>query len=455
MGVLFAFLLLLLVMLYLTYKTQKNDFLNPATLMIFGYIITTICSLYTAQKWKSDISLFVVFLILMGLFFFIISGILVNQMKPIRLKNAQSNAMIVEQLDNLTKTSVMKTIVVIAVCFVMTYFIYKDVLRVAYVDFKSWGNLLYNYKSNVSEYGMSFLARMGFAFTKGFAFVYLFLFMNRFSVNKKILGKEGLVKLIYLGPCIIFCVQSLMTGGRISIIMLIFAGLVYAALIKYYRTRTKWHPSIRNIFKYICFAILILLGFYYVQEMIGRMQGENSIIDYITMYLGGSIDLFSQYIRDPQGHQHYIETLAGVISNGQKYLGIFTDVAFVTGHEFRYSATGVLIGNTYTGFRSYYNDMGLFGVFLFSSILGLFFTYFYNSIMSYNILSRFKVIAIVIYASLIYCIPFHFFTDYFFTKISVGGLYDIIFIIIAVFVVYSKSNFKVPLKRNECLYEKN
>ena len=450
MGIIFALLLLLLTILYFTYQIQKNDFINPATLMIFGYIITAICSLYTAPKWKSDISIFVVSLILMGLFFFISAGILVNQIKPIKFKNARFDTIIVEQLDNLAKTAVIKTIIVIAVCLLMTYFIYRDVLRIAYIDFKSWGNILYNYKSNVSEYGMGFAARMGFAITKGFALVYLFLFINRFSVNKKILGKEGFIKLFYLVPCIIFCVQSLMIGGRISIIMLILAGLVYAALIKYYRTRMKWHPSIRNIFKYICFVILLLLGFYYVQEMIGRMQGENSIIDYITMYLGGSIDLFSQYIRDPQGHQHYVETLAGVINNAQKYLGIFTDIDFTTVHEFRYSATGVLIGNTYTGFRSYYNDMGLFGIFIFSSILGLFFTYFYNSIMSYNILSRVKVSAIVIYASLIYCVPFHFFTDYFFTKISIGGLYDIIFIMFAVFIVFSKSSFKISsLKRNE------
>lgn len=48
-------------------------------------------------------------------------------------------------------------------------------MRIAYSDFKSWGNKVYNYKINKDNYAMSGLGKRAGKMTKASAYIYLFV----------------------------------------------------------------------------------------------------------------------------------------------------------------------------------------------------------------------------------------------------------------------------------------
>ena len=175
------------------------------------------------------------------------------------------------------------------------------------------------------------------------------------------------------------------------------------------------------------------------------MQQSEGPIDYLTTYLGGSYDLFSQYLRENRSsNRQVIETLSGVVDNLQRYFGMLKNVEFSIYPEFRRAQTGVLIGNTYTGFRNYYNDLGIVGVLIFSWLLGFLFSFVYRSIVLMKRFSVMKVTLIIAYSTYLYCILFHFFADYFYLKISVGMVIETILLMACTYFVYGR---KIKLGR--------
>lgn len=172
----------------------------------------------------------------------------------------------------------------------------------------------------------------------------------------------------------------------------------------------------------------------------GRQQESLGVLDYVATYLGGSFDLFSQYMRETRGAFKGYESFSGVVDNLQSYFGVLKNVTIVTSHEFRNAATGVTIGNTYTGFRNYYNDYGIFGVCILSNMLAVIFSSTYTRIKRLNRVKQGDLVLIVFYSTQIFCMPFHFFTDYFFPRISLNMVIDFMLIVILTCFVFNKKD---------------
>lgn len=435
-------LIFLLILLFAVWESKK-DLLSPSFLLLVGYIITTICSIYNAERWKSDISGYMLFIVSLGIISFIVGEEVAGKIKPLR-----SYVELPERNNDLTsfvwKASTFRCLCMTVICIVSTFIVYKEVVRIAYLNFREWGNLLYNFKENLGDNSMNSAARIGMRLTKSIAYISAFLLMNNLT-EKKDNRRNLLVDIIYMGSIITYVVQSLLTGSRIAVIMILVGMMFLYLTLRYIKSGYKVHINIKRIIQAAMGITIICILFFNVQELVGRMQQSEGTLDYLTTYLGGSFDLFSQYLRENRhSNRQVVETLSGVVDNLQRYFGMLKNVEFSIYPEFRRAQTGVLIGNTYTGFRNYYNDLGIVGVFIFSWLLGFLFSFVYRSIVLMKRFSVMKVTLIIAYSTYLYCILFHFFTDYFYLKISVGMVIETILLIACTYFVYGR---KIKLGR--------
>lgn len=430
-------MLLLLFLLLIFVWESKKDLMSPAFLLIIGYIITTVCSIYNVERWNSNISAYMLFIVAVGIISFICGEEVASKVKPLNgLKISE------ERNKDLThyvfSASTFRCVCLSIICIVITYVVYNEVVRIAYINFRDWGNLLYNFKENIGENQMNSVARLGMRLTKSIAFISAFLLMNNMTECKE--NRRGFLSIItYLIPIITYIIQSLMTGSRIAVIMLV-VGLCFINLtLKYIKSGYKVKINITRFVKIVSAVTIGCVLFYNIQELVGRQQESNGVIDYICTYLGGSYDLFSQFLRENHNSGRLvIETFSGIVDNLQRYFGLMKNTQFSIYPEFRYSQTGILIGNTYTGFRNYYNDFGLFGVILLSFLLGYLFTIVYRSLLLTRRFNMFRIGLLITYSTYLYCILFHFFTDYFYLKFSVGMVIEIIFLFSCVLIVFGK-----------------
>ncbi len=435
-------LIFLLILLFTVWESKK-DLLSPSFLLIAGYIITTICSLYNVERWKSDISGYMLFIVSLGIISFVVGEEVAGKIKPLR-----RFTVLPKRNNDLTsfvwKASTFRCLCLAVICVASTFIVYNEVVRIAYLNFREWGNLLYNFKENLGDNSMNSAARIGMRLTKSVAFISAFLLMNNLT-EKKENRRNLLGEISYMVSIITYVIQSLMTGSRIAVIMLLVGMIFLYLTLKYIKSGYKVDINIKRIIQAVVGIAIICILFFSVQEMVGRMQQSEGPIDYLTTYLGGSYDLFSQYLRENRNsNRQVVETLSGVVDNLQRYFGTLKNIEFSIYPEFRRAQTGILIGNTYTGFRNYYNDLGIVGVILFSWLLGFLFSFVYRSIVLMKRFSVMKITLFIAYSTYLYCILFHFFTDYFYLKISVGMVIETMLLIACTIFVFGK---KVKLGR--------
>ena len=316
-------------------------------------------------------------------------------------------------------------------------------VRIAYSDFKSWGNIVYNYKINKVNYAMSGLGKWAGKITKACAYVYLFVFANNMTNTEKFKLKNITRNFMYLLPGLFYCVQQLMLGARIGVIGFMISVVFSVGICQWIKYKKLYKINIVSLIKGFVIAVVVCISFFKIKELVGRQQESLGVVDYVATYLGGSFDLFSQYVREGRESFKGYESFSGIIDNLQSYFGMLKHITIVTSHEFRNAATGVTIGNTYTGFRNYYNDYGIFGVCLLSNLLALIFSGVYGKIKRLNNLKRKDMVIIIIYATQIFCMPFHFFTDYFFPRISLNMVMDFGLIGIVTCFVFNKNDLSI------------
>lgn len=436
---LLVFFVLTIVLLYITFEVSNKDILSPGVLLLLGYLAATVFGIYNVERWKTNISDFMLIVVSLGIMFFVIGDVLGRKIRihPSKTKNNISSM----QLKNLEgKQGLIKLAFVSLLCLLFTYLVWKEMVRIAYADFKSWENIVYNYKINKANYAMSGLGKWAGKLTKASAYVYLLVFANNITQSEKFKLKNIKKNITYLIPGAFYCVQQLILGARIGVIGFMVSIAFSIGICRWIKYRKVYKINISTLIKGFVGAMVICVCFFKIKELVGRQQESLGVLDYVATYLGGSFDLFSQYMRETRGAFKGYESFSGVVDNLQSYFGVLKNVTIVTSHEFRNATTGVTIGNTYTGFRNYYNDYGIFGVCILSNILAVIFSSTYARIKRLNRVKQGDLVLIVFYSTQIFCMPFHFFTDYFFPRISLNMAIDFMLIVILTCFVFNKKD---------------
>lgn len=421
--VILLYIFLLLCIVLLSIKLSRGDYFNLTLIFLAGYLLSAICCLYNVTTWGVDLHLKTIIILFLGMIAFMCGcyiGKRVRRKSVVRV-DIQNNLLDMIQYGE----GKWKLFVVIIFDICMVLLLYRDIVRIASVNMVSWGNLFYNFRSNLGndnlDVGYSTVVNMGLRITKPLAYIYAAIFAER-VVNPK--NKSSIInRIAYLIPVAIYAFQVILQGYRIQLVALIIA-LIFD-LFFFFQIVYEWKARINfKIAARICmFFILVCIGFYYVKFFIGKLQESNGVVAYVTNYFGGSLQLFDMYLENPSTKGY--ETFAALVDSLKKF-GLFNGIETVVQHEYRSASTGVYIGNVYTGFRNYYNDYGIIGVVLFSALYGYIFSKWYQILKTRRVWKFDSVFSFLLYSYFLYTVVFHFFTDYFFALMGVGWCVNIL-----------------------------
>lgn len=435
------YILFLLILVLISFKITKGDYFNLSFIFIAGYFLSALCCLYNFTLWNVSVGAYTIFVLISGIFFFILGSSLGNLVGNKKNDTNKFSTSIYTVISNGSGYLKLAVVIFIDICVVIL--LYRDIVRIANINMVSWGNLFYNFRSNLGNEALSanynIFVNIGLRLTKPFAYIYLVIFFsNIFSPDCQ---KTKFQKGIYALPVLIYGVQVLLQGYRVQLIALIVAA--FFCVFFFNQINNGWQGRIK--FKYIwrisLAVAIICIGFYYVKFFIGKLQESNGVLEYITNYLGGPVQLFDMYLNNPVNNGH--ETFAAMVESLNRAFGMFEGIPTVVQHEHRSASTGVYIGNVYTAFRNYYNDFGIVGTAFFSMLLGYIFSYWYAVIKKTKNWTVNRLFGFTFYASLLYVIVFHFFTDYFFCLIGLGWLVNAIIFYLLIICMFK---FKISIR---------
>lgn len=425
-------LVLLAVMILLSYYAFRQDLFSVSFLIYVGYFFSAIAAVYNSLIWGMDISAQLITILCIGWFGFFIAEFLVKRViykKSFSLEYTGDRELHTINVQGIT------LVVIIAINLIITLLLYKEVSRIAGEGSVATGNLVTNFKLNVSEKPVSSLVTQLVKFTKGTGYILLLVFINNLVSEAKLSKKALMKNIVLLIPGIIYCAQCFMKGGRFNAIAFIIGAIFLYYFLMQYKHNWKYKIPLKTLLCIVVLLIVIVYSFWFFREFVGRTS-DAGLIEYITKYIGGSYELFDLYLENPLSKGW--ETFGYMLESINKIFG--SNIPVTTYHEFRSSHTGILIGNVYTGMRNYYNDFGYMGVF----VLSFAFSTIYNVI--YCKLARTKNIykhsfLLIFYATIIYAVVYHFFAEYFLARISVGYIIEVIVMYICYLVI-----FKIKIK---------
>lgn len=425
--------LLLAMAWYLVLKFAKNDCFDIMSVLLFGYLVSAVCCLYNVKLWNVQLHLYTIFVLSCG---FISMGVGVGLGNKIgKTRQSEKEKSLFRVLERGYDT--LKVSCVILFCLIITLLLLKEIIDIANVYHRAGLSTIVTYRRNLADASLhvshSIIVNFGMRVTKVIAYIYLLLFVSSFF--KKQLVNQCQFRWLYLLPVILHSAQCIVRGVRIPILSVIVAAVFMFYFLYKYTKQWKGHINVQKIGKILVFGVITCIAFYYAKFFIGKMQESNGVIGYVTNYLGGSLQLFDMYLVDPEYPAGLHETFAGLV-NSLKSFGLFRGIGTVVQHEYRSASTGVYIGNIYTGFRNYYNDYGIIGMMILSIIFGFLFSCWYSWLKTIKNWNTNKVFALILYSFFIYCVVFHFFTDYFYSLIAIGWFINIIIMYILCRIVF-------------------
>ena len=411
----------------------NNDILRPSIGMIFFFIISISAAMLNIRTWHYEMTFMCFICIFISTIIYSVIDFIVN----VIIKNNRK----IFKLD-LIKISKLKFLICVLMMLISSYMYYRDIRYIGAANgvTGNWHDII-NFYRNTSMLGkldinVSSLASNMFLFSTSLAYFYLYIFVQNLAVNFKY--KANYLNLI---PLSIFCINSILTGGRMPIIRLLIGG-IFGYLFFYYYSKRKKRFSIKIYLRLIIIGVGGLLGFSAISSLVGRNY-NGSILYYITSYLGGSIPLFDLFLEKPVTHLVFgYETFPSVLSFLKRNFNILPNVVILVNKEFR-SLNGLQIGNVYTALRAYIADFGYVGMVLLTAIHSLFYSLFYKCIKTKSNFNKKISMKILIYMYMIHAVYLMSVDDRFYSDlVSINTLKIIFFFYIIRYYLVSFNYMK-------------
>lgn len=352
-------------LLIVSFFISNKDIISPPVILCAVYVLSISSAMYNIAAWRINLSEEAVLYISSGMISFCIISFITHKRFAY-----YTPTKILDTIILIPKSKLLFALLISIIC----YILYVREINSFVGSFGSDYSLAMQQFREEFSYGdmkLSFVANQAIKVLSAIAFVYIFIISNNISTNK-----SWKYKLLYLVPVVLLCHASLKSGVRAMSIQIFTMFLVFIIFFK----RKYGHYDNKKVVKYILYigggSVLFLIAFSAIRYFVGR-QNDSDIMEYLTAYIGGSIQLFDLYLQSP----NEVDTLGletfGAFYNNLVKLGIIDGKEQVMHMEFRYS-NGILLGNVYTSFRAFHHDLGYWGIILFSAIEGFFFTYYYE-----------------------------------------------------------------------------
>ena len=410
----YVMLVLFFLITILVYIKAKGDILQPSVIFSAMYTFSILCAALNKDYWGINLSLKTFFIIVLGGLEFIIISFLIdyyykrkNENKKIELSQREVSQTRVIKIEK------WKIALIIIYSIIVIILLILNVLSIAseFGEFSNFSEALTIFRQNTSYESNTSLSRIVSLLLKPLlaaAYICLFVYIKNIIYKEGKMIKKIFTESIYLLPVLAFIIQSLAQSNRGSILRIAIAGFVMFVIVWYQKENWKRKISFKAILILVLVACIGLTMFYFSATLVGRKISKN-LIQYVTMYCGGSIQCLDLYIEDPVEKSSIFgyETFTYLIRNLQDYAGLELEEVPTTHLEWRRS-NGVLVGNVYTSYRRWIQDFGYIGMILLQAGVAIFYNVYYNKMKySKNKSSTVNDLALLTYAYLAYPLFIH------------------------------------------------
>lgn len=379
MNYLFVLWIGLIVLCAQSFIMSGRDVFAPSVIFTGVFVISTSFTLANYQNWDIDYSWKSCAIILFGNFIYVISEKIVSSIKktvPVSSINSNGNC-------DFTPLTVQPCVVLVFSIFsVVSIFLYYLEINRIVSDFGINGmSSLAAFKDlaaagKISENGVNFWVSQMLKITEASGFVFLYVILqNRF------LASQNTTNSLIFVPVFCLVAYCILASNRYQIL-----SIVVFILISSYILRNQKYNWTRNISSQYIRIGLITISialplFYFSISLIGRIT-EKSMFEYISLYAGGSIQHFNQYVQSP--------TEASSTWGEETFVGLHTilwKLGFIPEQpiihlEFR-QLNWKMKGNVYTFFRRPLHDFGFLGMIVFVAFISMIFGIVYFKKIKY------------------------------------------------------------------------
>lgn len=423
------YLLFIIIVLFLIVLLIDKDIFSPSAIICESYILSICCAIINKDVWNLTMSKKTMYLLLLGISMFIIVSELIVHIKlknTIKTKNSEKTFNKIE----INKTYY-RIFVIIQIITIFVYFSYVLKVVGGISSFSNFSNLMNYYRENTSygelDTGIPTIVNQFVKISKILAYFSSYIFIVNRSIDKKNGKKDKENNFLYCVSIVSYGILSLLSGGRFDLIAFCISSIVTWKIVSDIISENKGLNNIKNVMKILVVTLIIMIAFSNLRNIVGRTNKEG-LVEYISKYFGGSIQLLDLYMENPTMNKDVLgkETFYGINRTLSKF-GLVKNYKMHL--EFR-AKNGIVIGNVYTSFRNFYSDFGIYGVIILQIILSIFWSLYYKKIKRKNDLKKFDI-NLVIYCMYINTLFLHSFRDSFFsTVITISTITTIIYLLI-------------------------
>lgn len=220
-------------------------------------------------------------------------------------------------------------------------------------------------------------------------------------------------------------IGSMLSGGRMPMVNYIIPTLLsWYLVIKNKNGTSKSEIPFKTQLKIVVIIAVLCLSFSQIGVLMGRDEAILDDTNYMfAMYCGAEIRNLEDVILNPLSNPDYglplYRTFNGLYENLGDRLGLQLPVIKMMGFN---QVNGYALGNVYSCYKCYYDDLGIFGFIMISPVI-LFMLWLYRKSLSSSMLSTGKIsIHYIFFSYFIMGLALSFFSELMFTRISIEAI---------------------------------
>ncbi len=404
-------LLELVIIIFIISMLVTRDIFSPACIMCESYILAVVCAIWNIEKWDISLHNNTVFVIVMGLVVFCFISCIINYRYNKNRKYVKQEEIKLDFI-KYDKRIILLLLGAQALCLLIYfYFFIKSLGDLS--RYESFNYMMRYFKLFIGLDGIPTVVNQLIKVSKAITYVFCYIFIHNKIVSKKLSEKKSEYYLLLSIP--LFALITLFTGGRFEIMILILAMLMMWYIVSTIYNNHK-ALSLKTILKIIVILVIAIVLFSFLRTIVGR-KNTTSVIDYFTEYFGCSIQALDIYLQE--GTNHVTDGRGELFADVLKLLEKFKVIDSRPNNAQLASfveSNGILIGNVYTGFRKMVHDFGIFGVGLFSGIMSIILTIYYEKLKN---MKKINIVAlsVIFYAAISFTLFLHSYSEFFFSVI--------------------------------------
>lgn len=360
------------ILLVISFLRKDRYIFSPSVLVCYSFVLAISCAILNVKIWNIDLGFDTYLIIVLGLIFFCIGD---NSKVP-QITSFKITRKYIEIPFSVT----FFISIISAIC---TYLYYTEMMRIAFLSVSVYSTpdeLMNAFRSQMmfsedSNAKISQFVVWGATYVAVAAQIYLFVFI--YNIIAKVDFFRNSLNFL---PIIIYVIQSLMSGGRGSLLAFIASAIFFILIIVGIKRGALFQISLKQLYRIVCVMCICLYLFYTIRILVGRIGTEDvSLFDYLSEYIGASIQNLDMYVKHPETKDKMFgeETFSGIY----ELVGKITQTVHISNLEFRYTSSGISMGNVYTAFRRYFHDFSWLGIIVIPFFMSRVYSYLNNRLI--------------------------------------------------------------------------